>query len=1032
MSISDDTKLDTCGCCEGIMPRTPRYNRPGKPAIDYRLDTHTMFLRRMIAHLHTQSIPEGKNAGSRPLTALTTRATDDPAIAIMDAWAVVADVLTFYQERIANESYLHTATERRSVMELASAIGYELKPGVAASTYLAFTLADAPGSPGHATIGVGTKVMSVPGQDEKPQTFETIEKIEAKVEWNALKPRTTEPKIPGFGAREVYLKGVTTGLKTGDWLLFVGEEREQDPGSERWDFRQVKTVTADPEAGHTKVTWGEGLGWERSGWRIPPAQKNLQVYAFHKRAALFGYNAPDWRAMPDSVKNAYLGLASDDIVPTYPDQWPNFNIVSLGTRRGLYAEYFDTTNLTNLKVTRIDSQVNFDWGVGSPDPAIESNTFSARWTGFVQPECSGEYTFYTYSDDGVRLWVDGKRIINNWTDHSPTENSGTICLEVGRIYDIKLEYYERGGGATIQLRWSGPDRQKVKVIIPKSRFYPPSHPYPLDDPPDIHLDSKYPQILQDSWLVLSIPEYQELYQVGDVSEDARSDFTLTAKTTRVTLKGENLSLFDDKLRETAVFAQSELMEMAEAPITDPITDSSIMLDRIVDDLTSGQLLIVSGEEIESGELYSEVVTLLKTELAGDITKIVFDSPLLHSYKRDTVTIYANVARATHGETVYEVLGSGSAAGAHQRFTLKKPPLTYVSASTPSGTLSTLAVHVNGVQWQEDPSMYGLDTRSQSYIVHIDDDAATNLVFGDGKNGARLPTGVENITAAYRSGIGLEGEVGAESLTLLMTRPLGVRGVTNPLPASGAESPENLPDARQNAPVTVLTLDRIVSLRDFENLARSFAGIGKAQASALKMGQSHVVHITVAAANGSEVDNESKEDLCDAIDAVRDPIEHVEVDRFQLRTFSIEAGILVDPRYLAEEVLADVEASLRNTFSFENRDFGQPVTAAEVLSFMQAVEGVVAVDLNRLEPDPASTTARESSIPLPSKMRSMPRFPIFKFKPWIPHIRPSAGSVSPTAILPSKRARVQDGKILLAELLLLNLDVDGVDLEEMKT
>jgi hypothetical protein len=165
--------------------------------------------------------------------------------------------------------------------------------------------------------------------------------------------------------------------------------------------------------------------------------------------------------------------------------------------------------------------------------------------------------------------------------------------------------------------------------------------------------------------------------------------------------------------------------------------------------------------------------------------------------------------------------------------------------------------------------------------------------------------------------------------------------------------------------------------------------------------------------------------------VRDPIEHIEVDSFQLRTFSIEAGILVDPRYLAEDVLAQVDKTLRNTFSFENRDFGQPVTAAEVLSLIQAVEGVVAVDLNKLKLDPASTTARESGIPLPSKMRSMPRFPIFRFKPWIPHIRPSAGSVSPTAILPSKRARVQDGKILPAELLLLNPAAEGVDLEEQK-
>src|SRR5207247_10865849 len=108
-----------------------------------------------------------------PLQGLTTRAANDPAIALLDAWATVADVLTFYQERIANEGYLRSATERRSVLELAREIGYELKPGVAAGTYLTFIMDAAKGAPPRATIAAGSKVQSVPGQDEKPQIFET-------------------------------------------------------------------------------------------------------------------------------------------------------------------------------------------------------------------------------------------------------------------------------------------------------------------------------------------------------------------------------------------------------------------------------------------------------------------------------------------------------------------------------------------------------------------------------------------------------------------------------------------------------------------------------------------------------------------------------------------------------------------------------------------------------------------------------------------------------------------------------------------
>ena len=224
MNSINTQKPDTCGCCEEKLPKSKLDNPPGQPMLAYRLDKHSTFLRRMLTNLPGQVIQSGPNKGTRPLTKLTTLAKEDPAIALLDAWATVADVLTFYQERIANEGYLRTATERRSVLELARSIGYELNPGVAASAFLAFTVENAQGAPGYATVNEGTKVMSIPKQDKKPQIFETVEKIEARAEWNALKPRATELKMPDIGAKEVYLKGITTGLKPGDGLLFVGKE----------------------------------------------------------------------------------------------------------------------------------------------------------------------------------------------------------------------------------------------------------------------------------------------------------------------------------------------------------------------------------------------------------------------------------------------------------------------------------------------------------------------------------------------------------------------------------------------------------------------------------------------------------------------------------------------------------------------------------------------------------------------------------------------------------------------------------------
>ncbi len=388
------------------------------------------------------------------------------------------------------------------------------------------------------------------------------------------------------------------------------------------------------------------------------------------------------------------------------------------------------------------------------------------------------------------------------------------------------------------------------------------------------------------------------------------------------------------------------------PIEDPLDRGStrVMLDNMVLGLKAGQPLALHGEQIDAaGVMQSEVVILDEIIHSGGYTTLRFTQGLTYGYNRKTVTFNANVARATHGETVQEVLGSGDGAQANQRFTLNRTPLTHVAAPTPSGAESTLSVRVNDVLWQEVPSLFGLSAQHESYVVRRDNDGATTLIFGDGVNGARLPTGQENIVATYRSGIGPEGEVNAGSLTLLQTRPLGIREVTNPLPANGAAAPEPLDETRTNTPLTVLTLDCIVSLRDFEHFARAFAGIGKAKAITLWNGETHLLHLTVAAANGGPTDPNSAlaMALVRAIDAARDPAQQVRIDSFQPLFFNLEAKVLVDPRYTLTTVLADVETALQTAFAFEARAFGQEVTAAEAVTVIQQVPGVVAVDLDRL-------------------------------------------------------------------------------------
>ncbi len=135
---------------------------------------------------------------------------------------------------------------------------------------------------------------------------------------------------------------------------------------------------------------------------------------------------------------------------------------------GLNAQYYNNINFTGTEIARIDPTVNFNWGNGSPDPAIAPNTWSARWTGFIMPAYSETYTFSTNSDDGVRLWVNGQNIVDNWTDHPPTVNTGTIALLANQLYPIRMEYYQNGGGTVAQLSWSSPSQ--ASQIVPQSRL----------------------------------------------------------------------------------------------------------------------------------------------------------------------------------------------------------------------------------------------------------------------------------------------------------------------------------------------------------------------------------------------------------------------------------------------------------------------------------------------------------------------------------------------------------------------------------
>jgi hypothetical protein len=143
---------------------------------------------------------------------------------------------------------------------------------------------------------------------------------------------------------------------------------------------------------------------------------------------------------------------------------------AVGTGSGLTGTYYPGLNFGGKPVVRVDQTINFNWGTVKPHPSIANSTYSVRWTGRVQPQFSETYTFYTQTDDGVRLFVNGQPLINDWTDHLLKENSGTIALQAGQTYTITMEYYDNSGPAVAKLLWSS--SSTPKSIVPRSQLYP--------------------------------------------------------------------------------------------------------------------------------------------------------------------------------------------------------------------------------------------------------------------------------------------------------------------------------------------------------------------------------------------------------------------------------------------------------------------------------------------------------------------------------------------------------------------------------
>lgn len=795
-----------CGTCPDCAAAAPR------PAVaDPVVYRHGAIRERLLARIGATEVE-----GVRPLDRLGTRDGDDPAIALLDAYAGSLHVLAWNAARLFDDGSLRRTEDRDALVALTRLLGYEPRPALAATTTLAFTVDTFEGSPNTARVARGTKVASVPLQDEKPQIFETDAELDAHAEWNALKPvlAKTVPPVSST-TTAITIAGATTTAKPGD-LILVYLEPQVSPAN--WLLARVNAVVRKTDAvpPRIEIALAAPLALPSTLEQQGDQFKNA-VIVLGQRAAAFGATAPDLRLMSEDVKRTQL--ASGATAPPFPTEWRNLQMPSGSATGG-----------------RVDLDAIY---------------------GDAVPE---RFIFFT-----------------------------------------------RGGTST--------NRNQIGRITKSV-------------------------------------------------ERSQTGFGLSAKISRIHVNGIKLGSgtgsFRDYVRATAIHIETarETLLVLDADVEMPsaATDRLIVQGTLA--LPVGRRIVMTGEQWSTtpgeGPTISEVATLRSSAASGGNTELVFERGITARFRSTTLSLLANAVAASHGETPVkgaeliglgtagsgaEPIGSGRAAAPSPRFVLQGSPLTYVPAANPRGYAPAIEVRVGDRLYAERSTIFELGSEDRAYTVKPVRDGKSEVQFA-----GRLPTGTHNVTAQYRTGGGIVGNLAAGRLTTAMAPVLGVSKVVNPVAAEGASDAETIDDMRTAAPQSIRTLDRVVSIADFEAFTRSYRGIGKALATELHSGMRSVVCLTIATTDLTVPGTDTSEALRDALALVCVPGRSIRIEGFTDIVAQLAVALAIDPAFRRGDVEAAARTALGIAFGRAARNFGEALHRSAVLAAVHKIDGVVAATL----------------------------------------------------------------------------------------
>ena len=1020
---------EDCGCCAGPVGLEDfvRQNRPGLPEIDYRMGTFATFRQSILNDLSRTS----------ELSGLRSRISDDYSISTVDMWSAVADIVAFYSERIANEGFIRTATSRESVLRLARLLDYQLAPGLAARTLLAFTLE----SGATATIPSRTRVQSTPAEGEKPQKYETLEPLDADWRLNRLRLYPAPiPKNPfevgsrsARAAADPPATAAVAALAKGDQVMVYSPTA-------------VEILTVDDTTVHgdlVTVTWKKPLYAAALSDAVTGTSYRSRAYRLGRSFRLFGVDAPTQITTVKPIPDGKNWTVVHEIL------WTDFTL-SDGEKNGtavcLDARYDNlTAGQTVLAVTQVAGKTTVaPFGIASAKPnAVQrkaGSTVVANGTvtelGLTQlgdiafstldPGDIRLVTLYELVGEPLRFWpYDYPPQLTSDTVYLPGARVGWSTLEIGRSiekgkytpgitlapsdFTIGKKVYVTDDTGTAPMVTTiaaaaltgsdvtiTADDPSVAAALGLAAATPATTLVSATLPTEVSLPRARPE------LAVTIGTLSAQTVILDLASGTTPLTTIAAelqqaiRAAMVSEEGFALSTVwvDDTGTDTATILVGT--GVPDTPIrfghtdNDEVSAATLGLDgahvRFADGILSGAPsgLAVNGTArvaLGTAPASTKTITLaagtaeqwapqLRDQLGLAVVATADDrllfmprlarpagpqwlrvtlSALPTAFDSDTAQLLGNVIDASHGETVRdEIVGDGDASAMFQQFALSKKPVTVLSAPTASGIESSLQLFVNQEKWTEVESLYNAAATDHIYITRTADDGTTTIEFGDGRHGARPPTGRQNIVATYRQGSGVTGAVRSNTLRTPLDRPTGLKAVANPLPGEGASDGESLENARSAAPGSVRTFGRAVSLLDFEDATLTHRQVAKASAQWVWAGDRRVVHVTVAGADGGTFSDVALARIAARLRAIRDPNRPLLLGNYIPVAVTISGSVIVEPNRIAQTVLDSAKEALKQSFSFQRRGFAQPIYLSDIYAVLQHIDGVAGVDIDTLD------------------------------------------------------------------------------------